>query len=443
MTGNRAADAHLYPRRMPRIPCRALRRIAGCLLPVLVIAAAFPALAAGQDPGTTQLQPGANEIFWRGQPATPAGLFEDSQRLEAIWMLDDASGDWLAAGRDVPPALWTLARIEPFDDLVLYFSEGSFVTWPPVWLVGPYIGPGLSGRLLDLAGRPVDGALITALNPDTGPIYAYTLADGEVRLNVPGEGGYLITIERPGDCPVYLTRDGFTIDRRYQQPIPIQSGRIIRDIRIPARACSATVSGVITSDGSASINDAGVSFDLADADPAVAFSTRPRADGSYSLRLPAPATYSITLEWPARRCSVSIQHDNAAVLLGHAEPFEIPAEDVHRDIRIPAGTCEHSIAVDIVFESGAIPRSLDLSACLPINGTKHCIDLPWQNELSEYRAIVPIEGEYELTISPGSSPANTYLTLGSDRLAPVPIFGSDATDIIIRALPALPETPAE
>lgn len=341
MIGNRSAVPLPYHRRMPRDSCRALRRTALCLLPVLVIAAAFPALAAGQDPVTTQLQPGANEIFWRGQPATPADLFKDSQRLEAIWMLDDASGDWLAAGRDVPTALWTLARIEPFDDLVLYFSEGSFVTWPPVWLVGPYIGPGLSGRLLDLAGHPVGEALITALNPDTGPIYAYILADGEVRLNVPVEGGYLITIERPGDCPVYLTRDDFTIDQRYQQPIPIQGGRIIRDIRIPA------------------------------------------------------------------------------------------------------GTCEHSIAVDVVFESGAIPRSLDLSACLPINGTKHCIKLPWQNELSEYRAIVPIEGEYELTISPGSVPANTYLTLGSDRLAPVPIFGSDATDIIIRALPAPPETPAE
>ena len=434
MTGDRGTDACPYPRRMPRI----LSRIAVCLLPVLVIAAVFPALAAGQDPGTTQLQPGANEIFWRGQPSTPADLFEDSLRLEVIWMLDDASGDWLVAGRDVPPALWTLARIEPFDDLVLYFSEGSFVTWPPVWLTGPYIGPGLGGRLLDFDGRPVDGALITALNPGTGPIYAYTLADGEVRLNVPIEGGYLITIERPDDCPAYLTRDGFTLDRRYQQPILIQDGRIIRDIHVPARACPATVSGVIASDSGDSVADAVIHFHLADADPAVAFSIRPAADGSYALRLPAPAAYNIGLEWPDRGCSVSVLGDAVALTSDAAGLLQVPAEDIRRDIRIPAGTCEHSITVDIVFESGAIPRSLDLSACLPINETKHCIKLPWQNELSEYRAIVPIEGEYELTISPGSSPANTYLTLGSDHLAPVPIFGSDATDIIIRALPAPP-----
>ena len=429
---------------MLRIPRRALRRLAICLLPALVIAVAFPALVEAQEPGVTQLQPGTNEIFWRGAPATPAGLFEDSRQLELIWAFDDASGDWLVAGRDVPPALWTLASVEPFDELVLYFSEGPSVIWPPAWLAGPYLGPGLSGRLLDSAGRPVGGALITADNPDTGPIFAYAPADGEISLNVPGEGGYLITIERPDDCPIYLTGNGFTLDRRYQQPILIQDGRVIRNIIIPDRACPATISGVITSDSSASINDAGVYFHLADADPAIAFSARPAADGSYSLRLPAPAAYSISLEWPARRCSVSIQHDNTAALLGHAEQFEIPAEDVRRDIRIPAGTCEHSIAVDIVFESGAIPRTLDLAACLPINGTKHCIDLPWQNELSEHRAIVPIEGEYELTIgSPGSSPANTYLTLGSDRLAPVPIFGSDATDIIVRALPAPPEPPAE
>lgn len=427
---------------MPRIPRSALHRIAICLLPALVFAAAFPALAEAQEPGVTQLQPGTNEIFWRGAPATPAGLFEDPRRLELIWAFDDVAGDWLVAGRDVPPALWTLARVEPFDEIILYFSEGPSIIWPPAWLAGPYLGPGLSGRLLDSAGRPVGGALITAENPGTGPIFAYAPADGEISLNVPGEGGYLVTIERPDDCPIYLTGNGFTLDRRYQQPILIQDGRLIRNIIIPDRACPATISGLITSDSSASVDDAWISFHLVDADPAIAFNPRPAADGSYSLRLPAPAAYSISIEWPSRRCSVSIQHDNTAVLLGHAESFEIPAEDVHRDIRIPAGTCEHSIAIDIVFESEAISRTLDLSACLPINGTKHCINLPYRNELSEYRAIVPIEGEYELTINP-HNPANTYLTVGSDRLAPAPVFGGDATDIIIRALPASPGTPAE
>lgn len=394
---------------------------------------------AAQEPATARLHPGLNELIWLGSPESPADLFEEAPRLEAVWLWDADAAIWRGAARDVPESLWTLSRITPYASVALHFAAGVGITWPPAWLIGSHLG--IHGRLLDHAGRGLPSALFTATNSETGQLFEVSDSAGAFRITVPVNGEYKIRIERLEGCTLYVTSDGVSADARYAVPVRVESNIIHRDIIIPEGTCERKISGTILDLDGNTVD--GVRVGISKAEGAqLSVSTAPDADGSYTLDVPERGTYRMFLSWRSRQCSVSVSSDGITILQEQRDLIHIDSEDIQRHIRIPAGTCKYAIAVRIIFLPDGILNLHDkVGVCLPIGGTKHCFMLPWRSELSAWHLIVPIEGEYELLLR--DEGRVRYRTLGRDDLAPIPVFGGDATVIIFVELTSAAETAGE
>lgn len=389
------------------------------------------------------MHPGLNELIWLGSSENPSDLFKEAPRLEAVWLWDADAAIWRSAARDVPESLWTLNRVTPYASVALHFAAGVEIIWLPAWLTAPYPGPRIYGRLLDHAGRGLPSALFMATNIETGPLFALSDSTGAFRITVPVSGEYEIRIEPLGGCPLYITPDGASTDARYAVPIRVESNIIRRDIIVPEGTCERKISGTILDLDGNIVDDVRISISTEKKSTALAASTAPDADGSYIFDVPERGIYSMSLVWPSRQCLVGVSGDGNSAFGEQSDLIHIDSENIRRDIRIPAGTCKYAIAVRVITgTNGMLDAGKDVSACLSINGTKNCFILPWRSELSAYHRIVPFEDEYELFIGDRGCEAR-YRTLGRDDLALVPVFGGDATAIIVVEPTSAAETGGE
>ena len=260
----------------------------------------------------------------------------------------------------------------------------------------------ISGQLLDSNDQPLAGIWIDA-DSDDGGGGGTTDDEGVFTLTVPQDGTYRLGIALTANCKVYLTGDGITADWHTATTVRVAGEDVRRNIRIPVGWCEHTINGRLFDS-----NDQPLADILIDAD-----SDNGRGggftgyDGAFTLVVPQAGDYRIDISL-SQGCSVYFVRDGVVTAdRDAAATVQVADRDVHIDIRVPDGWCEHSISGRLLDSDGQPLAGIGIFA--DSDGVSASDRVA--NDGS-FTITVPQDGAYRLAIWMGFDCGDVYFASG-------------------------------